>query len=110
MPVDDSPLYTEAGAITAGLLAIALAIVKTCGSKGLYCRTPCGSRHDCIVDLNEGRPTVDGNSPRDSEPEPNIIERSPGGSEASVRQLAKPHTHKHRKHKPLPPISVCENV
>lgn len=74
----DGAAYTEAGVIGAGFVAIVLAIIKTCGSKGLYCRTPCGSAHDCIVDLNDGRPTVDGTSP------PNTTAAAKGGDQDSI--------------------------
>ena len=88
-------VYTDAGAIAGGLIAVALAIVKVCSGKGLYCRSPCGSTHDCIFDLNDGRPTVDGTSPPATTPEDDAIDRasnqgsnqgSPAGTPGSVER------------------------
>lgn len=64
--------YVEGGSIGVGLCAVALAIVKVCSDKGLFLRTPCGSEHDCIVDLNEGRPV---NYPRSSAPKAQTMQR-----------------------------------
>ena len=96
--MSDAPLYTEAGAIAAGLFAIALAIVKSCGSKGLYCRTPCGSDNFCLIDLNDGRPTVDGTNMSENL----SIDLEMGGApiEQTMTPSRKKHKHatKHKKH------------
>lgn len=45
----------EGGSILAGLVIVALAIVKACGRNGIYCRTPCGSSNYCVFDLARDR-------------------------------------------------------
>jgi hypothetical protein len=44
---------TEGGFIFAGLLSIALAIVKSCSKKGMSCKTPCGSENNCFVSVHD---------------------------------------------------------
>lgn len=48
----------EIGIVGASVVALILGVLKIISKKGLFCRTPCGSEHDCFFDINDGRPDL----------------------------------------------------